>query len=104
MLDERGEAVIYGVGTYRQILKDANGNTIWDQPTVGSAGSGGAASEPYEIVVQNLDGSDLCDLSIIPELFSVAFITPDDPDAVEAAIREHAHISPEADDRRGPIV
>jgi len=32
------------------------------------------------------------------------FITPDDPDAVEAAIREHAHISPEADDRRGPIV
>lgn len=79
VLDERGEAVIYGVGTYRQILKDANGNTIWDQPTVGSAGSGGAASEPYEIVVQNLDGSDLCDLSVIPELFSVAFITPDDP-------------------------
>lgn len=30
VLDSRGQAVIYGVGSYRQILKDADGNLIWD--------------------------------------------------------------------------
>ena len=32
-LNANGCAVIYGTGTYRQILKDSLGNTIWDQPT-----------------------------------------------------------------------
>ena len=32
-LDSQGRAIIYGSGTYRQILKDQNGNTIWDQLT-----------------------------------------------------------------------
>lgn len=35
VLDSRGQASIYGVGTYRQILTDARGNTIWDGPTAG---------------------------------------------------------------------
>jgi len=30
VLDSRGQAIIYGVGAYRQILTDADGNTIWD--------------------------------------------------------------------------
>ena len=30
VLDSRGQAVIYGVGAYRQILKDEDGNLIWD--------------------------------------------------------------------------
>lgn len=30
VLDSRGQATIYGSGAYRQILKDADGNTIWD--------------------------------------------------------------------------
>lgn len=29
-LDSRGQAIIYGVGSYRQIVKDALGNVIWD--------------------------------------------------------------------------
>lgn len=33
VLDARGEAVIWGSGSYRQVLKDALGLTIWDQPT-----------------------------------------------------------------------
>ncbi len=42
MLDSRGQAVIYGVGTYRQIVRDSLGNLIWDQPVTSS---GGGASE-----------------------------------------------------------
>lgn len=30
-LDSRGQAIIWGTGTYRQIVKDASGVTIWDQ-------------------------------------------------------------------------
>lgn len=32
-LDGAGRAIVYGTGTYRQILRDAFGNTIWDQIT-----------------------------------------------------------------------
>lgn len=32
-LDANGRAVIFGVGRYRQIFKDADGNTIWDKIT-----------------------------------------------------------------------
>jgi len=51
-LDSRGQAIVWGTGTYRQIVKDASGVTIWDQivdtPTGGAslsntAGAGGAA-------------------------------------------------------------
>jgi hypothetical protein len=31
--DSRGQATIYGDGTYRQVLKDSLSNTIWDQET-----------------------------------------------------------------------
>lgn len=33
VLDSAGEALIYGNGAYRQILKDSLSNTVWDQPT-----------------------------------------------------------------------
>lgn len=32
-LDSAGRAIIYGSGQYRQLLKDVDGNTIWDQLT-----------------------------------------------------------------------
>lgn len=41
VLNAAGRAIIYGDGIYRQILKDRNGNTIWDAVTSGF-GSGGA--------------------------------------------------------------
>lgn len=40
VLDSAGRAIIYGSGTYRQVVKDSKGNTIWDQLT-SSTGSGG---------------------------------------------------------------
>lgn len=35
VLDSRGQATIYGSGTYRQVLQDSRGNTIWDGVTTG---------------------------------------------------------------------
>lgn len=32
-LDARGEAIIWGLGRYRMLLKDSLGNTIWDRET-----------------------------------------------------------------------
>jgi microcystin-dependent protein len=40
ILDAAGRALILGSGSYRQIVKDRQGNIIWDQVT-SSAGSGG---------------------------------------------------------------
>ena len=33
VLDSGGRAVIYGSGAYRQVVKDSNGNVVWDQLT-----------------------------------------------------------------------
>ena len=38
-LDSRGQAIIWGTGTYRQIVKDASGVTIWDQVVDTPAGA-----------------------------------------------------------------
>lgn len=43
VLNERGEAVVYGSGNYRMILKNSAGATIWDRDNVLSAG--GAADQ-----------------------------------------------------------
>jgi len=49
ILNGSGRAIIYGVGSYRQIVKDSLGNVIWDQITsdptgVGSTSWGGTSS------------------------------------------------------------
>lgn len=35
VLNSRGQAIIYGTGSYRQILKDSAGNVIWDVEVAG---------------------------------------------------------------------
>lgn len=44
VLDAAGRALIWGDGSYRQVVKDRNGNQIWDQVTssIGSGGSSGS--------------------------------------------------------------
>lgn len=46
LLDGGGFAQIYGDGQYRQVVKDADGNTIWDAITAstGSGGGGGGTT------------------------------------------------------------
>lgn len=45
LLDAGGYASIYGDGAYRQVVKDADGNTIWDAVTA-STGGGSGPSPP----------------------------------------------------------
>lgn len=70
VLDSRGQALIYGAGTYRQIVEDSLSNLIWDELTysqTGSNGSGGLtktithSQSPYTL--QATDGVLLCDVS-----------------------------------------
>ncbi len=35
VLNSAGRAIIWGSGSYRQLVTDVNGNSIWDQITVG---------------------------------------------------------------------
>ncbi|WP_186259166.1 hypothetical protein [Burkholderia gladioli] len=75
VLDSRGQATIWGSGTYRQIVQDVFGVTIWDQvvssavTSVDLAGSGGAA------MIGLPDGSNLAsafELSINRTVDSIA--------------------------------
>jgi hypothetical protein len=54
-LDSAGRATIFGIGEYRQILKDSLGNTIWDSDTVGFI----AADVVSTALVYVLDGGGL---------------------------------------------
>lgn len=48
LLDSAGRALIVGSGSYRQVVKDANGNLIWDQttaePVTGAPSFGGTST------------------------------------------------------------
>jgi hypothetical protein len=67
VLDSRGQATIWGNGLYRQILKDALGNTIWDKIVQG-------APNPYPYIVT-------------PQMFGAkGDLVADDTDAIQEAI------------------
>ena len=70
ILNARGQCIIFGSGNYRQILKDALGNIIWDQIVSSGSGSSGLggitktithAMSPYTLLAT--DGVLLCDVS-----------------------------------------
>lgn len=44
ILDLAGEALIYGSGQYRQVVKDSNGNLIWDQLTQDAVSASGIST------------------------------------------------------------
>lgn len=45
VLDGAGRSIVLGVGSYRQVVKDRNGNIIWDQVT---AAGGGGSDQPIQ--------------------------------------------------------
>lgn len=65
-LDGAGRAIVYGTGTYRQILRDSLGNTIWDQitsdyATAGSYSFGGTSTGTQNaqiVVAPNFSSTD----------------------------------------------
>lgn len=59
VLNERGEAVVYGSGNYRMILKNALGATIWDRDNVASGVSGTDLSGDTGASLIGWDGTTL---------------------------------------------
>lgn len=57
ILDSRGQAVIYGVGTYRQIVSDEDGNLIWDQLVTSDGSASGLLSSVNSIADLRAIGS-----------------------------------------------
>jgi hypothetical protein len=58
-LDSGGFASIYGVGTYRQIVKDALGNTIWDRTADSTGGIGYVAGQGGTVVQPTSKSTDI---------------------------------------------
>lgn len=49
-LDAAGRAIIYGNGSYRQVVKDRNGNIIWDQVTAATGTDSGTTIGDGDLV------------------------------------------------------
>lgn len=62
-LDAGGKAIVYGEGTYRFVVKDRNGNVIWDAVTT-AAGTGG--STPTNVGDGNAVGTVLPWSALVP--------------------------------------
>jgi hypothetical protein len=58
-LDSRGQAIIWGDGSYRQIVKDASGVTIWDQVVSASTSASALSGTGGSAMIGMADGSTL---------------------------------------------
>lgn len=84
ILDSRGQALIYGSGLYRQIVKDSLGNLIWDE-LVTAPGTNNRAFVPPANAPSLIDYPSLP--FVTPEMFgAVADGTTDDTSAIQDAL------------------
>jgi len=73
-LDQNGCAVIYGLGTYRQVLQDSLGNTVWDKITTDTsannnyfwAGTAGGTANAITVTDTGFNGTDGSIIAWIP--------------------------------------
>lgn len=66
VLDAAGRATIYGVGQYRQILKDVAGNLIWDKLTAAPLGSAPGPVIGTQLAVADTAALVAADLTNVP--------------------------------------
>lgn len=82
-LDANGCAIVYGTGTYRQILKDSLGNTVWDQLTtalaIGNnsfwAGQAGGTANAITVTDAGFAGVDGSIINFLPLLSNTGATT-----------------------------
>lgn len=73
-LNQNGCAIIYGLGTYRQVLQDSLGNTVWDQITTDTsannnyfwAGTAGGTANTITVTDTGFNGTDGSIIAWIP--------------------------------------
>jgi hypothetical protein len=105
VLDQNGCATIYGTGSYRQVLKDALGNVVWDKLTTDTSAqqntfwAGNAGGTPNAIVLTD-PGFNGTDGSII-NFFPVAVNTT--ATTISVASTAFTNISVVKDTTGGPI-
>ncbi|MFB9952025.1 hypothetical protein ACFFP0_24515 [Rhizobium puerariae] len=82
ILDSAGRAVIFGAGSYRQIVKDALGNLIWDQATgepnvgiVSAGGTSGGAANAQTLAAGTFNGTDGATIQFIAGLSNTGPMT-----------------------------
>lgn len=81
-LDSAGRAVIWGSGTYRQVLKDSDGNTIWDRLT-----SSYDTSASFASFIQLFHGDGATTTFVLDENFG------NDASAITVALKTPASVA-----------
>lgn len=82
VLDSAGRAIIFGSGSYRQVVKDSIGNIVWDQitgePNAGIVSSGGTSSgtpNAQTLTAGTFDGTDGATIQFVAGLSNTGPMT-----------------------------
>ena len=89
ILDSAGECIAYGVGSFRQIVTDVNGNLIWDQPTISlvtNDASNVTYTPPFTNSVSEILTAKLSETVSVSDFGAVGNGTTDDTTAIQNAL------------------
>jgi len=83
VLNARGEAVVYGSGNYRMILKDSGGATIWDRDNVNGGGYNGSDigaifKDQVPHIINSISDLRLIDKTKYTRVWVTGYTTPGD--------------------------
>jgi hypothetical protein len=89
VLDSAGECIAYGVGSFRQIVTDVNGNIIWDQPTLGLFSNDATSviyTPPFTNAVAETASAKFTEIVSVKDFGAVGNGTTNDTTAIQNAI------------------